>query len=73
MQSILIDLFHYSKHEDEDFAYLVAMNIGSYDNSDPINLDFTSVWPDLPEKGLLYTMGGPVAFSGNQTYQYERE
>jgi len=62
-----------SKHEDEEYAYLIAMNIGSSGNSEPVNLDFTSVWPEIPEKGLLYTMAGPVTFPGNETYQYERD
>ena len=52
------------------------MNIGTKDiGSGPVNLDFTSVWPEIPMKGLLYTMAGPVdPTSGqNATYQYERE
>ena len=68
-------LFIYSKHEDEEYAYLVAMNIGSSfsaDPADPMNLDFTSVWPEMPEKGLLYTMAGPGQ-GDNKTYQYEKE
>ena len=49
------------------------MNIGSNkgsesDPSEPVNLDFTSVWPEIPEKGLLDTMAGPV-MPGNETYQ----
>lgn len=68
-----------SKHEDEEYAYLVAMNIGSGAFDDPMNLDFTSVWPEMPEKGLLYTMAGPGqgtypnSFCPNSTYQYEKE
>ena len=48
------------------------MNIGSSSSADPINLDFTSVWPEMPEKGLLYTMAGPGQ-GVNKTYQYEKE
>ena len=51
------------------------MNIGSSfsaDPADPMNLDFTSVWPEMPEKGLLYTMAGRGQ-GDNKTYQYEKE
>jgi len=61
-----------SKHEEEEYAYLVAMNIGSSASEDPMNLDFTSVWPEMPEKGLLYTMAGPGQ-GINNTYQYEKD
>ena len=66
-----IFLYDHRKHEDEEYAYLIAMNIGSAVVERTI--DFTSVWPDLPKKGLLYTMAGPGFEPGNHTYQYERE
>ena len=49
------------------------MNIGSEVKEEARHLDFTSVWPEIPEKGLLYTMAGPGLDPTNQTYQYERE
>ena len=49
------------------------MNIGYSASEDPMNLDFTSVWPEIPEKGLLYTMAGPMYTMANNTYQYEKE
>ena len=64
------------KHKDDEHGYLIAMNIGDHISSsdDQIsrNIDFSTVWPDIPEKGYLYTMAGPPH---NQTsgYHYKRE
>ena len=52
------------------------MNIGdhisSHDGEISRNIDFSTIWPDIPAKGYLYTMAGPPH---NQTlgYHYKRE
>ena len=64
------------KQKDDDHGYLVTMNIGSHlFNNDTISrtIDFSSVWPDIPNKGLLYTMAGRPGPYTNESYQYEQE
>ena len=64
------------KHKDDEHGYLIAMNIGdhisSHDEEISRNIDFSTIWPDIPAKGYLYTMAGPPH---NQTlgYHYKRE
>ena len=53
------------------------MNIGSHlFNNEKISrtFDFSTVWPDIPKKGTLYTMAGiPNPDRTVETYQYTQE
>ena len=77
LKYFVICVFTFRKNQDDDHGYLVAMNIGDHvfndDESIPRFIDFNSVWPDIPQRGYLYTMGGHPGPNINETYQYERE
>ena len=68
-------ILNFRKNKDTSHGYLVMMYIGSHGptNVIPRHIDMSSVWPDLPTKGLLYTMGGLPDPNRNETYQYEQE
>jgi hypothetical protein len=71
----VIGAFTFRKQQDNDIGYLVAMNIGDHVFNDtiPTTIDFSSVWPDIPQRGYLYTMAGRPGPNVNETYQYQRE
>ena len=76
MIKFLVFVLKRRKQKDDDHGYLVTMNIGSHlFNNDTISrtIDFSSVWPDIPNKALLYTMAGRPGPYTNESYQYEQE